>query len=312
MPERRRRARAGKWALGGVRRVDRRRHRSVASEYLIVTRDPGFLTLTGVWLTDHASTDIPTLGAIEAAALQANMLADAWQAWNLDGDVVQPQGAKMLPAVLSVGGWVAGVPGVLAANIVIGGVGMLAVYILARRFLGPLAALAPRGALALTVSHIGLSRSAYSEPLTLLLVMASIALGVAGPRGGPHRGARGRRRRIGRYRACAASTGASTRSASSLGVGVVCAWRGRKGLAPLLAFAIPQALMVGAGYWSLWRWSAAYIERLGDEARTLGIAYSAIVILVVIFQAAIAPFLGRLKASVLEHRNCHRPGPPRP
>ncbi|PKQ15320.1 MAG: hypothetical protein CVT68_09320, partial [Actinobacteria bacterium HGW-Actinobacteria-8] len=106
-----------------------------SAEYLIVTRDPGFLTLTGVWLTDHASSDIPTLGALQVADTQQNVIADAWQAWNLRGDVVQPQGARALPALISVGGWIAGVPGVLAANVVVGGVGVLALYNLSRRFL---------------------------------------------------------------------------------------------------------------------------------------------------------------------------------
>ena len=59
-------SRAAKWSLGGVAAwivVGI----YFASEYLVVTRDPGFLALTGVWLTDHPTTDIPTRGAIEAA-----------------------------------------------------------------------------------------------------------------------------------------------------------------------------------------------------------------------------------------------------
>lgn len=272
-----------------------------ASEYLVVTRDPGFLALTGVWLTNHPTTDIPTRGAIEAAAQQANVIPDAWQAWNLSGDVVQPQGAKMLPGVLSVGGWIDGVTGVLATNIVIGGVGILAVYLVSRRLMGPLAALGPAALLALTVSHIGLSRSPYSEPLTLLLIVASIAWAWRGLEDG----------RIGALVAAGATSGATALCRIDggvyalgvlVGVGAVCAWRGGKGIAPLVAFVVPQALMVGAGYWSLWRWSTSYIERLGTEARTLGIAYSAVVVTVLLFQLAIAPFLGRLRATVAEHR----------
>ena len=207
----------------------------------------------------------------------------------------------MLPAVLSVGGWVDGVTGVLATNIVIGGIGILAVYLVARKLMGPLAALGPAALIALTVSHIGLSRSPYSEPLTLLLIVASIAWAWRGLEEG----------RIGALVAAGVTSGATALCRIDggvyalgvlLGVGVVCAWRGKKGIAPLLAVVIPQALMVGAGYWSLWKWSVAYIQRLDSEARTLGIVYSAIVILVVIFQVAIAPFLGRLRTSVAKHR----------
>jgi hypothetical protein len=293
-------SRAAKWSLGGMAAwiiigI------FFASEYLVVNRDPGFLSLTGVWLTNHPTTDIPTRGAIEAAAQQSNVIADAYQAWNLSGDVVQPQGAKMLPAVLSVGGWVDGVTGVLATNIVIGGIGILAVYLVARRLLGPLAALGPAALVALTVSHIGLSRSPYSEPLTLLLIVASIAWAWRGLEEG----------RIGALVAAGATSGATALCRIDggvyalgvlLGVGAVCAWRGKKGIAPLLAFVVPQALTVGAGYWSLWRWSTSYIERLGSEARTLGIAYAAIAILVVAFQVAIAPFLGRLRTLVMARR----------
>ncbi len=272
-----------------------------ASEYLVVTRDPGFLALTGVWLTDHPTTDIPTRGAIEAAAQQTNVIPDAWQAWNLSGDVVQPQGAKMLPGVLAVGGWVDGVTGVLATNIVIGGVGILAVYLVARRLMGPLAALGPAALVALTVSHIGLSRSPYSEPLTLLLIVASVAWAWRGLEEG----------RRGALVAAGATSGATALCRIDggvyalgvfLGVAVVCAWRGKRGIAPLAAFVVPQALMVGAGYWSLWRWSASYLERLGSEARNLGIAYAGVVVMIVIFQLAIAPFLGRVKASIAARR----------
>lgn len=293
-------ARAATWSLAGVAAWV-----AVglffASEYLVVTRDPGFLALTGVWLTNHPTTDIPTRGAIEAAALQANVIPDAWQAWNLSGTVVQPQGAKMLPGVLAVGGWINGVTGVLATNIVIGGIGILAVYLVARRLLGPLAALGPAALVALTVSHIGLSRSPYSEPLTLLLILASVTWAWRGLE----------ERRTWTLVAAGAASGATALCRIDggiyalgvlLGVAVICAWRGRRGIAPLVAFAVPQLVMVAVGYWSLWRWSRSYIERLGDEALTLGIAYLSVFLLVVVFQFAIAPFLGPLRAAVAGRR----------
>ncbi len=254
----------------------------LSGEYLIVTRDPGFLTLTGAWLTDHASSDIPTLGAIQVADLQQNLLADAWQAWNLRGDVVQPQGARALPALISVGGWIAGMPGVLAANVVVGGVGVLAVYNLARRFLSPLAALAPAATLALTVSHLALSRSAYSEPLTLLLVVAAIhwawhglehgrpwALVVAGVASGAT--------------ALVRIDGGAYALGVLAGVAVAAALMGPQARAGLVAFGVAQGAMVGAGYASLARWSTAYLDRLGDEARLVGAVYAAVLILLIVW-----------------------------
>jgi hypothetical protein len=221
---------------------------------------------------------------VEAASQQSNVITDAWQAWNLAGDVVQPQGAKMLPGVLSVGGWVAGVPGVLATNIVIGGVGILAVYLVARRTLGPLAALAPAALLALTVAHLGLTRSPYSEPLTLVLILASVAWAWRGIEEG----------RTGALVAAGAASGSTVLCRIDggvyalgvlVGLALVCAMRGSKGFTPLVAFIVPQVIMVGIGYWSLWRWSASYIERLGDEARTLGFAYAAVVVALFMMQA---------------------------
>lgn len=244
----------------------------LASEYLIVMRDPGFLALTGVWLTDHPSTDIPTLGAIEAAAAQANVLPDAWQAWNLEGDVIQPQGAKMLPAVLSVGGWLCGVNGVLAVNIIIGAVGILAVYVLSRQLLGPRAALGPAAIMLLVIAHQGLSRSPYTEPLTLLLIVSGVAWAWRGLS----------ESRPAALIAAGIASGATALvridgAAYAVGVcvGVVAAAliRGPGSRRFIVAFAVPQAVMLAAGYGSLALWSAAYLERLGDQARTLGLAY---------------------------------------
>lgn len=250
-----------------------------SSEYLVVTRDPGFLTLTGVWLTDHPSTDIPTRGAIEAAAQQSNALADAWQAWNLSGDVIQPQGAKMLPGVLAVGGWIAGVPGVLAANVFVGAAGIAAVYLVARRLMGPLAAMAPAALLGLTVSHLGLSRSSYSEPLTLVLIVASVAWAWRGIE---------ERRPWALVAAGVASgstalvriDGGAYALGVLVGVAAVCLLRGTR--LPLVFFSLAQAPMVGAGYWSLHRWSEAYLERLGGEARTVAFGYAGVVVLLLL------------------------------
>lgn len=250
----------------------------LTSEYLIVVRDPGFLTLSGVWLSQHPSTDIPLLGADDAAALQDNLLADASQAWNISGDFIQPQGAKMLPATIGVGGWIAGTWGVLGANIVIGAVGLLAVYVLGRRFLGPRIALAPMAAFGLTVAHIALSRSAYSEPLTELLVIAGIAWAWRGLT----------ERSTALIVAGALATGATVliridgaifAAGALLGIIVALAlsdadraWRVRTAA---LAVAI-QAASVGFGYWSLWRWSEAYADRLGEQTHSLINAYGLI------------------------------------
>lgn len=263
----------------------------LTSEYLLVVRDPGFLTLSGLWLTDHPSTDIPVLGADAAAAVQPNMLPDASQAWNLRDGFVQPQGAKMLPATIAMGGWIAGEWGVLGANIVVGAVGLLAVYALGRRLLGPMVALAPMVALGLTVAHIALSRSAYSEPLTLLTVIAGVTWAWDGLR---------------HSRTAPVVAGAVVAGASALIridgalfaagaiVGIVVAlalssadrwWRVRTAIIAVAA----QAFTVAVGYLSLWRWSEAYADRLGPQTLTLIKAYAVVAVVLLLWAAAWIP-----------------------
>jgi hypothetical protein len=257
----------------------------LAAEYLIVSRDPGFLTLSGLWLVDHPSTDIPERGAVEAALTQPNFLADASQAWNLRGDMIQPQGAKMLPALISTGGWIAGVHGVLIANVVVGAVGLVALYLVAKRFLGPLWALVPVGLMGLSVAHIGLSKSPYTEPLTLLLVFSALAWAWRGIE----------ERRIGALAAAGVATGATALvridgaafAAGALAAVVVTLALTARGshaadhrwrVTSLAAFAVSQVLLLASGYASLWRWSAEYLERLAPEAKAVCAAYLAAVL----------------------------------
>lgn len=277
LPVSRAAARGGAIALGGTA-VWAVINIMIGAEFLIVVRDPGFLTLSGMWLVDHPHTDIPAAGAVEAAAFQPSALPDASEAWNLKDQVIQPQGAKMLPATIAIGGWIAGDAGVLAANTVVGAVGILSVYAVARRFLGPLAALAPAGALAMTVAHMGLSRPAYTEPLTLVLVMAGILWAWRGLQ----------ERSLALLGAGAVATGATSfiridGAATAVGalLGVVVAlalargdqqWRRRAAL----LFVTVQATVLGAGYVALARWSTEYLERLAEETTQLLTLYGAV------------------------------------
>ena len=146
-----------------------------ASEVLLVQRDAGFLTLMGLWLTDNADPDVPARSAIEAATRipGARVISDAfWQ----DGADIYSQGAKGFPGLLATAGWVLGQPGVLAANIVIGAVGLLALYDLGRRLLTPRWALLPMAALALTTPMIYFSRTPFTEPTNIVLTFGGLAV----------------------------------------------------------------------------------------------------------------------------------------
>ncbi|WP_144018897.1 glycosyltransferase family 39 protein [Demequina sp. NBRC 110056] len=291
-------ARAGAIAMGGAA-VWTVVNMILGAEYLLVVRDPGFLSLSGMWLVDHASTDIPALGADLAAQAGTQTIPDASEAWNLKGDVIQPQGAKMLPATIAIGGWIAGDAGVLAANVVIGAAGLLAVYAVARRFLSPLAALAPAGCLALTVAHIGLSRPAYTEPLTLLLAIAAVLWAWRGVE----------RRSAGLLAAAGATSGATmlvridgTAFAIGACAGVLLAlllsdaWPRRR-LALGASFVAAQVLLAVIGYVSVAVWSTEYLARLEGRSTLLNAVYllAAAGALVLLALAAWSPLRSRLR-----------------
>ncbi|SEJ20306.1 hypothetical protein SAMN05421637_1138 [Demequina mangrovi] len=258
------------------------------AEYLIVVRDPGFLTLAGLWLVDHPDSDIPSLGAIDAAGVDSTVLADASQAWNLRGDDVQPQGARMLSALIAAGGWVAGDRGVLVANCLVGAVGILAIYALARRVLGPLAALAPAGAVALSVSHIGLSRAAYTEPLTLVLVLAAalwLWRGVEERRAGPLVLGAVTAGAISFVRIDGAAFAAGLLAATVLALALIEGSRAKRATAALGVLAIQAAVLL-AGYGALWRWSEGYADRLADQAVLLMVGYSVLTVVLALWVAS--------------------------
>jgi len=249
-----------------------------AAEYLIVRRDPGFLTLSAIWLSRHPSTNIPSEGTIPVADAVHNVIAQAPQAWNLQGDVIQPQGAKLLPAVAAIGGWIDGTTGVLLANLVIGAVGLLATYALARLFMGPIAALVPAVGLSLTVSHLWLSRADYTEPITMLLLLAAMIWAWQGVEKGTN----------GPLVASAIASGATLLAridgpiyALGVAVGVAIALlmsrRGtmRSRAADFVTFALVQGGVVLLGHFSIWTWAEAYVARLGSESRELELGYAA-------------------------------------
>jgi hypothetical protein len=137
----------------------------LTGERLIISRDPDVYTLTSLWLVDHPSPAVPIpegtrggLGFFEE-----------------DG-ALRPQGAHLVPALSAVFGWVAGTPGVLAANLVWGAFGLLALFTLGRRVVGPSWALVPPAALALSLPMLDFSRSMYSEPLSMALTLLGTAL----------------------------------------------------------------------------------------------------------------------------------------
>lgn len=150
-------------------------HAPYASTWLVVDRDPGFLTLEGLWLTSSSRPEIP-LGTAGRPLDAVDGLTASSISYHAANGQLYVQGAKLLPGLLGVGGWMAGDRGVFVTNLVLGGLGLLAVYGLARRHVGPWWALAPMIALGTSVPMAAFSRSAYSEPLTVALAFGGLTV----------------------------------------------------------------------------------------------------------------------------------------
>lgn len=156
----------GVWVVLGLRHT---------AEYVVVNRDPGFLTLKALWLVDHASVLVPVGGAEAAAAATSGGSAGTEAFWLGDG-VLHGQGNVMLPALLAVQGWVGGERAVLAGGVLVGAVALLAVFAAARRFAGPVWALVPTAALAGSLPFLVGTRAAYTEPLTVAFLCGGLAV----------------------------------------------------------------------------------------------------------------------------------------
>ncbi len=261
----------------------------LAGEVLLVQRDPGFLTLQGAWLVDHADPAIPVGTAADVAVRvpAAKVSSDAF--WVV-GDTLQAQGAKTFPALIAVVGWGFGLPGLLAANLLIAAVALLAVYDVARRLIGPQWGLLPMAGLALTTPMIYFSRSAFTEPTNIVLTFGGVAVLYAAaqdPRmwrfalGGAMIGSTA----LGRIDGAAVSAGLI------VGVGAVAAQsRGadrRAWTRGLLLAAGMSLLMVGLGYLGLERTSTGYladhrdlyVQLIGLVAACIALAVAAVAVL---------------------------------
>ena len=146
-----------------------------ASEILLVQRDAGFLALEGFWLSGHADPDVPLRTAADLADALP-FVEPVSDAFARDGSAMQAQGAKAFPALLALGGWVGGLRGVLAANLVIGGIALLAVYDVGRRLISARWALLPVIALMLSMPFLYFSRTPFTEPTNIVLTFGGLAV----------------------------------------------------------------------------------------------------------------------------------------
>lgn len=250
-----------------------------ASEYVVVARDPGFLTLEGVWLSRHPAPDIPLGRAADLIAAVPGVGTET-EAYVRSGDVMHAQGAKLVPALLGLAGWVGGTGAILAANLVVGAVALLAVYGLARRLLTAPWALVPMVALGLTLPMMAFSRAAYTEPTALALVFGGLTMAWS---------AFGTRTRW-RHLLAGALVGAGALAridGAGPAIGLIAAYgvvaaatvgaeRRRQARVALVATVAGTWVMAGLGYLDLRLHSPGYLDDLGPQFRPLLAAMAAV------------------------------------
>jgi hypothetical protein len=147
---------------------------ALSAEYLFVARDPAIYTAAARWLMDHPSLVIDAQAGVFGADPRLDPASPGFEA--APGGRIAVQGLPALPALLAVGGWVAGVDGLLRVNAVVGAVAALAVFGLVRRIAGGWAALGAMSVLLVSLPFLAFTRAAYTEPLTALFLIGGLGV----------------------------------------------------------------------------------------------------------------------------------------
>jgi len=145
-----------------------------SAEDVLVRRDPGSYAMSAEWLTKHGTVNMATHPQLWGPPDKHLLLAS--QGFYEQGAHNIPQFMTGVPVLLSVGGWIAGLTGVLHGNAVIGTFALLAFAGVAVRLVGarwaPLAVLA----LALAQPELDVIRATYSEPAAQLILFGGLAI----------------------------------------------------------------------------------------------------------------------------------------
>ena len=147
----------------------------LSSQDIVVSRDPATYANTSQWLAQHASLPIPTAAGIfhgVPGLLDASLGFQAVAG----GGAVDPQGNHLVIALVALVGGVFGSTALLKANCLLGGLALLAFFGLLKRFVGPGWALFGMVVLGGSMPMLHFSRSVFTEPFTLAMVMGGLSL----------------------------------------------------------------------------------------------------------------------------------------
>src|SRR5438477_4445055 len=143
-----------------------------ASQHVLVNRDGGSYANTARWIARDGSLSVkPRVGPF---ANPPTVGFDSFAVYQMPDGTLQFQFAHLLPVVLAEAYAIGGDAGLFHAPEVLGGIALLAFFVLAWRcFRRPLFALAAMLALAFIIPQVSFSRDSYSEiPSQILLFTA--------------------------------------------------------------------------------------------------------------------------------------------
>jgi hypothetical protein len=144
------------------------------SAQIIILRDPGSLFQFGYWIAEHGSLPIPQ--SLAAFGGTHPGLTFSTPGFSQQGTGIVPQFMPGLPMILAAGFWVHGIAGAGFVSPILGAFAVLTFGGLAGRLAGPQWAPAAALVLALTLTEQYTSRSAFSEPLTQILIFGGLCL----------------------------------------------------------------------------------------------------------------------------------------
>jgi hypothetical protein len=146
------------------------------TQQIIVRRDPASYFQFSTWLTKHGSLPIPQ---DHAAFGNDKNVGHESAAFYPNGTALVPQFMAGMPMLMTLGGWFFGYGGQLVMAPLMGAAATLTFGGLVARLASARWAWVAALALALTVPMLMVSRSSYSEPPAMVLLLGGLALAVA-------------------------------------------------------------------------------------------------------------------------------------
>ncbi|MGH7194382.1 MAG: GtrA family protein, partial [Candidatus Saccharimonadales bacterium] len=146
-----------------------------AAQHFLINRDPGTYTTAGAWLVRHDNLEPPASHAFGNVPgiepYSAGFMPDVH-----DGSKLNAQGQHLLPALLGLSGRIVGIKNMVRANVLLGGIALLALYGFARLLVRPRWALVATATVSLALPMMYFSRDTYTEPLAMSFTFGALAL----------------------------------------------------------------------------------------------------------------------------------------